>query len=89
MQVTQQFGFKKTLDHLFQLIYMSSNLFSSFEIQDSLCFLEIDENTSYSVEDQQKLLIYFLDLIEYFTHERIHLIQDSANHFRYAVSGGL
>jgi hypothetical protein len=89
MQVTQQLGFKKTLDHLFQLIYMSSNLFSSFEIQDTLCFLEIDENTPYSLTDQQKLLTYFLDLVEYFTHEKIHLIQDSQNHFRYAVSGGL
>ena len=89
MQVTQRLGLKKTLDHLFQLIYMSSNLFSSFEIQDNLCFLEIDENTPYSIEEQQKILTYFLDLVEYFTHERIHFIQDSTNLSRYAVSGGL
>ncbi len=89
MQVSQRLGLKKTLDHLFQLIYMSSNLFSSFEIEDNLFSLEIDENTPYSLADQQRLLTYFLDLIEYFTHERIYLIQDPANPFRYVVCGGL
>ena len=90
MQIAQQFGLKKSLDHLFQLIYMSSNLFSSFEIRDKLCFLEIDtEAKNYSETDLQKLLTYFLDLVEHFTHERIHLIQDSVDHSRYAVSGGL
>ncbi len=89
MHVTQQFGLKKPLDHLFQLIYMSSYLFSSFEIQGKLCFLEISNETPYSEVDQQKLLTYFLDLVEHFTHEKIHLIQDPVNRTRYAVSGGL
>ncbi len=89
MQIAQQFGLKKSLDHLFQLIYMSSNLFSSFEIQDKLCFLGIDENTEYSEKDVQKLLTYFLDLVEQFTHERISLIQDPVDHSRFAVCGGL
>ncbi len=89
MHITQQFGLKKSLDHLFQLIYLSSNLFSSFEIHDQLCFLEISNKTPYSEVDQQKLLTYFLDLVEHFTHEKIHLIQDPVNDTRYAVSGGL
>jgi hypothetical protein len=89
MQIALQFGLKKSLDHLFQLIYMSSNLFTSFEIQDKMCFLEIDEDTEYSETDVQKLLTYFLDLVEHFTHERILLIQDSENSSRFAVSGGL
>lgn len=89
MQVSQRFGLKKKLDYLYQLIYMSSNLFSSFEIENNLCFLEIDENTPYSLADQQRLLTYFLDLIEYFSHERIYLIQDPTNPSRYVVCGGL
>ncbi len=89
MQIAQQFGLKKSVDHLFQLIYMSSNLFSSFEIQDKLCFLEINEDNEYSEADVQKLLTYFLDLVEQFTHERISLIQDPVDHSRFAVCGGL
>ena len=89
MQIAQQFGLKKSVDHLFQLIYMSSNLFSSFEIQDKLCFLEINEDSEYSEADVQKLLTYFLDLVEQFTHERISLIQDPVDHSRFAVCGGL
>ncbi len=89
MQIAQQFGLKKSVDHLFQLIYMSSNLFSSFEIQDKLCFLEINEDNEYSEADVQKLLTYFLDLVEQFTHERISLIQDPDDNSRFAVCGGL
>ena len=89
MQIAQQFGLKKSLDHLFQLVYMSSNLFSSFEIQDNLCFLEINEGNEHSEADVQKLLTYFLDLVEHFTHERISLVQDPVDHSRFAVCGGL
>ncbi len=89
MQIAQQFGLKKSLDHLFQLVYMSSNLFSSFEIQDKLCFLELNEGNEHSEADVQKLLTYFLDLVEHFTHERISLVQDPVDHSRYAVIGGL
>lgn len=89
MQIAQQFGLKKSLDHLFQLVYMSSNLFSSFEIQDEMCFLEINEGNEHSEADVQKLLTYFLDLVEHFTHERISLVQDPVDHSRFAVCGGL
>ena len=89
MQIAKQFGMEKSLDHLFQLIYMSSNLFSSFEIEDKRCFLEIDEDAKHSETDVQKLLTYFLDLVEHFTHERISLVQDPVDHSRFAVCGGL
>ena len=88
MQLTEQFGLRKTLDHLFQLIFISTNLFETFDFQDELSFLKIGNNEQYTDSDLKSLLTYFLDLIEFFSHERLHLIQDPADNSRYALSGG-
>ncbi len=88
MQLTEQFGLRKTLDRLLQLIFISINLFTTFEYQNELCFLKIDDDDQYSESELQHLLTYFLDLIEVFSHERLHLIQDPAENSRYALNGG-
>lgn len=90
MRLTQQFGMKKSLDHLFQLLYMSTILFSNFESQEGLHVLHLKYNCSqnYTEAEVRQLLSYFLDLVEYFTHERIHLIQDPLDETQYALSGG-
>lgn len=36
----------------------------------------------------KQLLSYFLDLIEYFSHEKLQMIQDPADSSRYALTGG-
>lgn len=87
LQVTKQFGLSKSLDYAFQLVYISTNLFSSFEFENGLGVLQIEDTGEYSPSEYQQLLAYFLDLIEYFTHERIHLIQDPIDHSRYAIIG--
>lgn len=89
MQITDQFGIKKSLDQVFQLLFMSTNLFSSLELQNKLCFLQMKEESNYSDSELKKLLTYFLDLIEYFSHERLQMIQDPVDSTRYALSGGL
>ena len=48
MQVTEQFGIKKSLDRIFQLLFMSTNLFSSFELQNELCLLQMRQDTDLS-----------------------------------------
>ncbi len=88
MQVTDQFGIKKSLDQVFQLLFMSTNLFSSLEFQNKLCFLQMKKKNQYSDSELKLLLTYFLDLIEYFSHERVQMIQDPADSSRYALSGG-
>ncbi len=88
MQVLEHFGLKKTLDQLFQLIYLSTNLLVSFECQNELGFLKVDHEGLYSNEEEKHLLTYFLDLIEFFTHEKVHLIQDPEDSSRYILNGG-
>ncbi|MFW9906295.1 MAG: hypothetical protein ACFFFH_18385 [Candidatus Thorarchaeota archaeon] len=88
MQVTEQFGIKKSLDLIFQLLIMSTNLFSSFELQNELCLLQIRHDNNLSDMELKKLLSYFLDLIEYFSHERLQIIQDPMDNTRYALIGG-
>lgn len=88
MQITEQFGLKKTLDHLFQLIFISTNLLDSFDYQNEISFLRIDQSVNYSDSELRQLLTYFLDLIEFFTHERVRLTQDPVDSSRYALSGG-
>lgn len=89
MQITDQFGIKKSLDQVFQLLFMSANLFSSLELHNKLCFLQVKEESKYSDSELKNLLTYFLDLIEYFSHERLQMIQDPVDSTRYALSGGL
>lgn len=87
MQMTKQFGLNTSLDYAFQLVYISANLFSSFEFENGLGVIQIEDTGEYSTEEYQQLLTYFLDLIEYFTHEKIHLIRDPGDHSRYAIIG--
>ncbi|MFX0185844.1 MAG: hypothetical protein ACFE95_22400 [Candidatus Hodarchaeota archaeon] len=90
MQISQQFGLKKSLDYLFQLIYISNKLFSGFDFQQDLGFLQIDESKIklFSETDIKRLLSYYLDLIEFFSHEKLILIQDPVNKSRYSLTGG-
>lgn len=88
MQVTEQFGIKKSLDRIFQLLFMSTNLFSSFELQNELCVIQTKQDTNLSDMELKKLLSYFLDLIEYFSHEKLQMIQDPTDNSRYAITGG-
>jgi hypothetical protein len=87
MQVTTQFGFKRSIDRLIQLIYLSSNVFSSIEISDNVCAINLKEN-KYSEEERKKLLTYFLDLIDSLSLEKIYLTQDPNNELRYYYNGG-
>lgn len=87
MQVTTQFGFQRSIDRLIQLIYLSSNVFSSIEISDNVCAINLKEN-KYSEEERKKLLTYFLDLIDSLSLEKIYLTQDPNNELRYYYNGG-
>lgn len=87
MQVTEQFSSNKSFDTVLQLIYMSSNLFSSFEFQNELGFLKITEEGQYSQSELRTLLTHFLDLVEFLSHERVQLVQDPVNEFCYALTG--
>lgn len=89
MQITEQFGLKKTLDYLFQLICVSNRLFSSIEFQQDLGFLHIKDVERFSETNLHFLLSYFLDLIEFFTHEKLLLIQDPIEKSRYSLTGGV
>ncbi|UCG02405.1 MAG: hypothetical protein JSW11_00125 [Candidatus Heimdallarchaeota archaeon] len=88
MQVTEQFGIKKSLDQIFQLLFMSTNLFSSIELQNKLCSLQMKEGNKFTDSELRKLLTYFLDLIEYFSHEKLQIIQDPTDSSRYTLTGG-
>jgi len=88
VQVTEQFVVKKSLDRIFQLLFMSTNLFSSFELQNELCLIQTKQDTKLSDSELKKLLSYFLDLIEYFSHEKLQMIQDTMDSSRYALTGG-
>ncbi|UCE14754.1 MAG: hypothetical protein JSV04_06130 [Candidatus Heimdallarchaeota archaeon] len=88
MQIVKQFGLKKTLDHLIQLIYISTNILDSFDYQNDISFLRIDQSLDYSESELNQLLTYFLDLIEFFTHERVRLTQDPVDSSCFALSGG-
>jgi hypothetical protein len=90
MQITEQFGLKKSLDYLFQLIYISNKLFSGFDFQQDLGFLQIDnlKIEQFSETDIKRLLSYYLDLIEFFSHEKLLLIQDPVDKSRYSLTGG-
>ena len=86
MSVTTQFGFKKSLDRLMQLIYLSSNFFTNLEVQNQVCALNVKE--SYSEDEKNQILTYFLDLIESVSLERIYLTQDPNDENRYFYNGG-
>jgi hypothetical protein len=88
VQVTEQFGIKKSLDRIFQLIFLSTYLFSSFELQNELCLIQTKQDTNLSDLELRKLLSYFLDLIEYFSQEKLQMIQDPMDESRYALTGG-
>jgi hypothetical protein len=88
VQVTEQFGIKKSLDQVFQLLFMTTNLISSFEPQDDLWLLQMKKGSKLSDAELKKLLTYFLDLIEYFSHEKLQMIQDPVDSSRYALTGG-
>ena len=87
MQVTTQFGFKRSLDRLIQLIYLSSNFFASIEISDNVCAINLKED-KYTEEERKKLLTYCLDLIDSLSLEKIYLTQDPNNEYRYYYNGG-
>lgn len=92
MVVTQQFleciGSKLNLDYLLQLVYISVNLFSSFEHDNSLLALKLKENSNLSEPEKKKILSYFLDLIENLSIERCMLSQDPTNPLKYFLIGG-
>ena len=87
MQVTTQFGFKKSLESLMQLVFLTSNFFTTVDIQNQICAFEI-KNEKFSEDERKQLLTYFLDLVEKLSLERIYLTQDPSNEFRYFYSGG-
>jgi hypothetical protein len=86
MQVTAQFGLKKSLERLMQLVFLSSNFFSTIEVENQLIGLSIDKK--FSEQERKQLLTYFLDLVESLSLERIYLTQDPNNEFRYFYNGG-
>ncbi|MFX0150127.1 MAG: hypothetical protein ACFFAJ_05060 [Candidatus Hodarchaeota archaeon] len=88
MQITGQFGLKKSLDYLIQLIFISNKLFSAFEFQQDLGFLQIKNVERFSETNLSRILSYYLDLIEFFSHEKLLLIQDPAEKSRYSLTGG-
>ena len=87
MQATDQFGIKKALDRVLQLLFISTYLFSSFEFQNGLGLLQTKQDTDLSDMELKKLLSYFLDLIEHFSHEKLQMIQDPSDDSRYALTG--
>ncbi|MHA1941843.1 MAG: hypothetical protein ACXACP_11385 [Candidatus Hodarchaeales archaeon] len=87
MQVTTQFGLKKSLDRLIQLVYLSSNFFSEIDVQHQVCSFDIDKE-KYTEDECKQLLTYFLDLIESLSLERIYLTQDPNNKYRFFYNGG-
>ncbi|MFX1508134.1 MAG: hypothetical protein ACFFDC_18775 [Promethearchaeota archaeon] len=87
MQVTDQFGIKKSLDRIFQLLFISTFLFSSFELQNGLGLLQTKQYTDLTDIELKKLLSYFLDLIENFSHEKLQIIQDPSDDSRYTLTG--
>ena len=91
MRVREQFGLNAPLDILYQLIHLSTNFFSEFEKQNNLCFINLKDSTEINISDLEKsqLLSYFLDLIQYFSQEKVYLIQDPMNNERLALSGVL
>ena len=86
MQVTTQFGFKRSIDRLIQLVFLSSNFFSSIEISDNVCAINLKDK--YSEDERNQLLTYFLDLIDSLSLEKIYLTQDPNNELRYYYNGG-
>ncbi|MFW9855642.1 MAG: hypothetical protein ACFFFG_11305 [Candidatus Thorarchaeota archaeon] len=76
MLVTKQFGTEYPLERVFQLIYLSANLFSSFEVQDQLAQIRLQDPHRYATHELTIILRYFLDLIENLTSERLNVIQD-------------
>ena len=86
MQVTTQFGFKRSIDRLIQLVFLSSNFFSSIEISDNVCAINLKDK--YSEDERNQLLTYFLDLIDSLSLEKIYLTQDPDNELRYYYNGG-
>ncbi len=86
MSVTTQFGFKKSLDRLMQLVYISSNFFTDLEVQNQVCALNVKD--TYSESEKNQLLTYFLDLVESLSLERIYLTQDPNDENRYFYNGG-
>ena len=91
MTVTQQFADcinQSKLDYIFQLIYVSVNLFSSFEHKDSTLSINLKENEQLSEPEKKKILSYFLDLIETLSIERCMLSQDPSNPLKYFLIGG-
>ncbi|MFW9855748.1 MAG: hypothetical protein ACFFFG_11835 [Candidatus Thorarchaeota archaeon] len=85
--LTKQFGVTYPLEHVFQLIYLSANLFSSFEVQDALAELKLQDPHRYSPEEHKIVLRYFLDLIENLTAERLNLIQNPTDDQCYVLVG--
>jgi hypothetical protein len=87
MQSTEHLIINKSVEKVLQLIYMSTNLFSSFEFQNELGFLKIHDEGQYSQSELRTLLTYFLDLVEFLFFERVQLVQDPVNEFCYALNG--
>ena len=86
MTFIKQFGMEPSLDRVLQLVYMSANLFTAFNVEQDHGKLKIDEDRQYSKSERTELLTYFLDLVEYFSHERIHLVQDPKDESTYALA---
>ena len=87
MQVATHFGLKKSLERLMQLIFLTSNFFSTVDIQNQICAFEI-KSEQFSEDERKQLLNYFLDLIETLSLEKIYLTKDPNNEFRYFYNGG-
>ncbi|NHJ01698.1 MAG: hypothetical protein EAX86_06115 [Candidatus Heimdallarchaeota archaeon] len=89
MQLTEQFTSKKALDRLYQLVYISSNLFDNMEVINKLGLIKMKDLENYSELELKELLIYFLDLLEYFSNEKLNLLPDANDPNRYVLCGGL
>ena len=87
MLVSPQFGVGSSLEQVFQLIHLSSNLFSSFEMQQEFASLKIRNLDNCSKQERKLLLRYFLDIIEFFSRERLSLVQDPLNDLCYSLVG--
>jgi hypothetical protein len=58
-----------------------------YKVNDCYFTVPREEDTELSDLELKKLLVYFLDLIEYFTHEKLQMIQDPSDDSRYALTG--
>ncbi len=89
MQLTEQFTSKEALDRLYQLLFITSNLFDNMEIRDKLGIIQMKHFENYTEIELKELLVYFLDLVKYFSNEKLSLLPDATIPGKYVLCGGL